>query len=191
MARESAENVEVAWRALMTMGHAADAIGETGLDFRTQFLNHGKDVQLDYFTRQLQLSQKLDKPAVLHIVRAHQEALGVLRANPVRGMVHAFNGGPLLAQHYLDIGLHISVGAKLLYPDNRDLHESVRQIPLERLLLESDCPDQPPPGQKVHDSATIWPLNEAVARIKKLPLERVVEQTRQNLLTLLKKEIRA
>lgn len=180
-----AEN-EAAWSDLQALSGQADALGEMGLDFRRQF---AREQQQEFFQCQLRLARSLEKPVVLHIVRAHEEALHEI-GTPIAGMVHAFTANVKIARRYLDLGLHLSIGAKLLHPETADLAESVKFAPLDRLLVESDCPDQPPPGHVAHDSATVWAILERLSDLKKLPLVQVVEQTRANLLTLLKKEIR-
>lgn len=190
VAGQNVEAIESAMLKLHTQAPQADAVGETGLDFRKAFLTSGKQRQVDFFTRQLTLATELKKPVVLHIVRAHEEALHELCKISVSAMVHAFTGGPQVAKRYLDLGYHLSIGAKLLYPESHDLAETVQQMPLERLLIESDCPDQAPPGKAVHDSATVFSIAERVAVLKKLPLPQVLEQTRRNLFALIHKEIR-
>jgi len=190
VAREPRATLELAWTELQKQAAEVEALGETGLDFRKQYLTNGKDIQREFFRRHLAMASGLRKPVVLHIVRAHEEALQDLKFGPISGMVHAFTQGPKIGRRYLDMGLHLSVGAKLLFPDTQDLAETVKFMPLERLLLESDGPDQPPPGRQVHDSTTVWALNERVAELKKLPLEQVIEQTRANLLALIDRELR-
>jgi len=190
VATSTREPLEQAWQDLSSLALAADALGEMGLDFRRHYLIAGREIQTEFFARQLQLAGKLEKPAVLHIVRAHEEALRELKTAPISGMVHAFTAGPKVACRYLDLGLHLSIGAKLLHPETADLADSVRAAPLDRLLVESDCPDQPPPGQSHHDSLTVWLILRRIAELKKLPFADVVEQTRANLFALLKKEFR-
>ncbi|MGZ3722360.1 MAG: TatD family hydrolase, partial [Bdellovibrionales bacterium] len=175
VARETVPALETAWTELLSHCAEIEAIGETGLDFRKQYIENGKDRQQEFFTRHLSLAKKHNKPLILHIVRAHEEALHELKDHSVQGMVHAFTAGPKVAKRYLDLGLHLSIGAKLLHPETHDLAETVVTTPLERLLIESDCPDQAPPGQSVHDSTTVWPIAERISELKKLPFLQVVE----------------
>lgn len=187
VARHSLPELESAWLTLETYAREIEAIGETGLDFRKQF---AKDNQLAFFERHLVLARIQDKPLILHIVRAHEEALHALKDASTRGMVHAFTAGPKVAKRYLDLGYSLSIGAKLLHPEAHDLRESVRFTPLERLLIESDCPDQPPPNQKEHDSSTVFAIAEKVSGLKSLAPQKVIEQTRGNLFALIGKEFR-
>jgi TatD DNase family protein len=190
VASQPEEQLNRAFQQLTRESADVEALGEMGLDFRTPFLGAGKDIQTRFFKRQLELAGRLGKPVVLHIVRAHEEALHELRDHQLSGMVHAFTAGPRVAKRYLDSGYHLSIGAALLRPEAAELAKSVSEAPLERLLIESDCPDQAPPGQKAHDSATVWLVARRMAELKKLPLERIVEQTRANLLQLINRELR-
>lgn len=185
VARNPLPELESAWLTLETYAREIEAIGETGLDFRKQF---AKDNQMAFFERHLLLARIQDKPLILHIVRAHEEALHVLKSASTCGMVHAFTAGPKVAERYLDLGYSLSIGAKLLYPDTHDLQETVRFAPLERLLIESDCPDQPPPNQKEHDSNTVFAIAEKISELKSLAPQKVIEQTRGNLFSLIGKE---
>jgi TatD DNase family protein len=178
-----------AWSELRLRAPELEALGEMGLDFRTQHRARGTEVQLQAFAGQLELAREFSKPVILHVVRAHEEALNLLRGFSLRGMVHAFSGNFSVAKRYLDLGFYLSIGARLLFQDAEELRRTVIQTPLERLLIESDCPDQAPPGQKDHDSTTIFIIAQRIAELKKLSLEVVVEQTRRNLFTLIQKEI--
>ncbi len=180
--------LEVGWAKLERQASEPEMIGEIGLDFRKKYLEAGPQVQLEFFRRQLELAQTHKKPVILHIVRAHEEALREVSDFKVQAMVHAFTGNWQIAERYLKFGFSLSIGAQLLNVETQDLAETVRQMPLTQLLIESDCPDQPPPGVQSHDSATVWTIARRVAELKNLPLKQVVEQTRQNLLTLIKKE---
>ena len=115
----------------------ADAVGEVGLDP----LRGPIEVQLPVLRRQLELAMDADLPVVLHCVRAWHLLLPELRRVRVRGLVHAYGGGPHLVQDLVDLGLHLSVGRAALRPTAR-LLQALERIPAERLLVESDAPDQ-------------------------------------------------
>lgn len=176
------EDLDRAFAALPEKLAQSDFLGETGLDFRKEIVADRREWQIEFFEKQLLLAQQLDKICVLHVVRAHEEALGLLRAHPVRGLVHAFNSSWEVAEKYLAQGLYLSLGARVLNPEHSRLLEN---IPLNRLLLESDAPDQPPRGLKEHDSTTLFLLAQAVADNKGLTADDVLEKTRLNLETLL------
>lgn len=164
----------------------AHALGETGLDFREQYIqNEAEDRQMIFFENQIQLAIALSKPLVLHVVRAHSEALKALNiweADKVGGMVHAFNSSIEVAEQYMHLNFHISVGGAVTYEKNKKLHEAVKKIPLEKLLLESDCPDQAPEGWAEPQNSPLSVLNVAktIAEIKQISSLQVLEKTTEN-----------
>ncbi len=167
------------WEKLLP---AAALAGEMGLDFRRPYLASGPKHQEIWFERQMAVAQRMNKPIVLHIVRAHEPAIQILRKfAPLKGMVHAFNSSRENARRYLELGLHLSIGAAILFDKAEPLREAVRTAPLERLLIESDAPDQPPPGQEIHDSSTIWRIASRIADIHQKPRNEIISRTRQNL----------
>lgn len=186
VAQNDAETCEEAMNTLAKILNQASGLGETGLDFREQYVqNEADDRQIVFFENQIQLAKAFNKPLVLHVVRAHSEALKVLSiwdAHEVGGMVHAFNSSIEVAEQYLDLNFLISVGGAVTYSKNKKLMDAVRVIPLERLLLESDCPDQAPQGWSEPENSPLSVLQVAkcVAEIKQMPLNLVLEKTSEN-----------
>jgi len=163
------------------------ALGETGLDFREQYIQgDSEDRQIVYFENQLQLAQSFKKPIVLHVVRAHNEALRILwmwkDQLTCSGMVHAFNSSFEVAKQYIDYGLMISIGGAVTYPKNSNLAEAVKKIPLEYLLIESDSPDQKPlnwPDQ-FNQPTSVLNVAASIAHLKGLTTEDVLKTTTEN-----------
>lgn len=122
-----------------------DGIGEIGLDwYRARQEGPARAAQRAAFGLQLELAHERGLPVVVHLVRAHREGLGLLAARDVPaagGMIHAWSGPPELVGTALDLGLHLSFGASL--ERSATCQESLRLVPDDRLLLETDCPDQP------------------------------------------------
>lgn len=166
----------------------AVALGETGLDFRESILKgdlQGRERQIQCFEAQLELAKLAGKPVVLHLVRATAEAVRILEiwGLPERGgFVHSFNGNTQEAKGYLDLGLHISVGGPLARANNRRLHQAVKDIPLQKLLLETDSPDQPGDLRKgeLNRPVGIFEVADWVARVKGLNATEVLDITSQN-----------
>ncbi len=180
--RSDEKTLQLALTELKKLLPSATAAGEMGLDLRSQYSANGLKHQKKWFSEQLDLAQELKKPVVLHIVRAHDPALKILEeCKPIRGMVHAFNSSAKVGMRYIDLGLHLSIGAGILHELAEPLREAVQKAPLERLLIESDAPDQPPPGQTTHDSSTVWLVARKIAELRNEPVEKIVEKTRQNL----------
>jgi TatD DNase family protein len=106
-----------------------------GLDLATQ--RH-------YFSAQLALARELDLPVIVHARRAVEEVILSLRRLPgLRGVVHSFAGSEQQAQRLWDIGFHLGIGGPVTYARARRLRNLVARMPLDRLLLETDAPDQP------------------------------------------------
>jgi TatD DNase family protein len=168
----------------------ARALGETGLDFRPHIMKDSRDRQIGCFEAQLELARVAQKPVILHLVRAFEESLAVLDhfGQGVPGMIHAFNGSWPRAKAYLDRGYLISVGGPVCRPDNQRLHQAVKEIPLEFLLLETDSPDQPPPGiEPEHNRpTTLLRVAARVAEIKGLEPAQILDKSRENLADRLK-----
>ncbi len=115
-----------------------EAIGEIGLDA----LRGDLEEQLPVLRHQLELAARLDLPVILHCVRAHHLLQPELARFGLRGVLHAYSGGPAMVPRYLELGMHFSVGRQLLNARAQRLVASVHAIPPERLLVESDAPDQ-------------------------------------------------
>ncbi len=115
------------------------AVGETGLDY---FYDRSpRPVQADAFRRQCRLAVRLGKPLVVHVRDAHADCLAVLTDEGVtRGVIHCFTGDAAAAAGYLALGMHVSISGTVTYKKTEALHEAVRQVPLDRLLVETDCP---------------------------------------------------
>lgn len=147
--------VDAAFATLATEAAAAGAVGETGLDFRAAYRGAAsKDRQRRLFRAHLDLAARLRRPLVLHVVHAHTEALTLVKefvrspgAGPGRaltGMVHGFTGSREVAREWLDLGFMISLGTRILHKQNQKLKDLAAWLPTDRLLVESDAPDQRP-----------------------------------------------
>lgn len=165
-------------------------IGEMGLDFRTHIVKDSEARQIEIFHAQLELAEFHQKPVILHIVRAHKETRRLFDhfGCPARGgLVHAFSGSVSDAEAYLAAGLHLSIGGGLLKPDNERMDQVVRATPLERLLVESDSPDQAPPGYSPGENRpeSILQVAARIAELKGVTRDQVLATSKANLLALL------
>ncbi len=124
---------------------AACAVGETGLDRRFA-PKTTIPVQVESFRRHLDLACELELPIILHVVQAHGRCLEVLREHTLSkrgGMVHSFSGSIEVAEAYLDLGLCLSLSGASVRSERGRMRDVIPRIPEERLLLETDSPDQP------------------------------------------------
>lgn len=119
------------------------AIGETGLD---RYWDKAPfPLQEEYFARHIELARRLGKPFVIHCREAEADTVRMLRAEydrhgPVRAVMHSFSGDLATARACLGMGLHISFAGMLTYPSAQNLRDVAAEMPLDRLLVETDCP---------------------------------------------------
>ena len=119
------------------------AIGETGLDRywdKTPF-----PLQEEYFVRHIELARRLGKPFVIHCREAEADVVKVLRGEfekhgPIRAVMHSFSGDLATAKACLEMGLYISFAGMVTYPTAQNLRDVAKEVPLDRLLIETDCP---------------------------------------------------
>ncbi|MBX2986889.1 MAG: TatD family hydrolase [Bdellovibrionaceae bacterium] len=185
VAAHDEEVLEIALDALAVKLPRAMALGETGLDFRPHIMKDSRDKQITFFQQQLELATAVELPVVLHLVQAHEEALQIMDLwglPKAGGLVHSFNGSWHKAQDFLSRSLFLSVGGPVARPDNGKLHQAVRQMPLEFLLIETDSPDQPPPafqGGKNPPSA-LWHVARAIADLRGVTPGEILDITASN-----------
>jgi TatD DNase family protein len=159
------------------------AIGETGLD---HYYDHSpRDVQRRVFEAQLELAKEIDRPVVLHIRDAHEEALGVLRdhAGPkLRGVAHCFSADAKTALRYNELDFAIAVGGLATFKTAPEVLGAAASVPLERLLLETDCPYMAPVPHrgKRCEPAFVGATCEAVARARGMKADELARATAEN-----------
>jgi TatD DNase family protein len=159
------------------------AVGETGLDYYYSHSPH--DVQLRVFTQFIHMAQETDLPIVVHERDAAKDAAALLRSEggwKLRGVVHCFTGNHEAACAYLDLGFYLSFTGIITFKNADALREVVREVPLERMLVETDSPYLTPVPHrgKRNEPAYVRFVAEMIADIKALPLEEVAEVTTRN-----------
>ncbi len=160
------------------------AIGEVGLDY---YRNPGtEDQQKEILFEQLRLAEELKKPVIFHCRDAHNDLLEILqkivsnKQLTVGGVIHSFSGRWSQAQQYLDMGFYLGFNGIITFA--RDYDRVVRQMPLERLLVETDCPYLTPiPYRgKRNEPSYVKYVAEKVAELRGISVEEVAEQTTKN-----------
>jgi TatD DNase family protein len=164
------------------------AIGEIGLDYYREYAPH--EHQIKVLQWQLALADEMQLPVIIHCRQAEKEIIDILsdwrmRQSPssrLPGVIHCFNGTLKLAENYLKLGFYISLGAYIGYPSSKDFREVVKQLPMDRLLIETDCPFLPPQSHRGQRNEPICVLEIAkeLAKINGLSLEVVASQTSDN-----------
>jgi TatD DNase family protein len=120
---------------------AARAVGEIGLDYHYDF--SPPDVQQAVFRGQVRLARELQRPVIVHTREADEDTIAILRdegRGHVRGVLHCFTGTDALATAGLELGLYLSLAGIITFPKSAGLRETVRRVPLDRLLAETDSP---------------------------------------------------
>ncbi|WP_040536436.1 TatD family hydrolase [Schleiferilactobacillus shenzhenensis] len=141
---ESAKNYDAAAAATLRTQLAQPktvAIGEIGLDYHWD--SSPRPVQRTVFAQQLALAAELDMPVVIHTREAFQDTWDILRQSNVRhfgGIMHSFNGAPEWVEKFLSLGMYISFSGVVTYKNAADVQASARQVPADRLLVETDAP---------------------------------------------------
>ena len=157
------------------------AYGEIGLDF---FRNLSpRDIQVRRFGEQLELAGEMGLPIIIHDREAHKETLDMLRGWKGKpGIIHCFSGDYRMAQTCIDMGFYISIPGAVTFRKSEKIQEVVRQIPITRILLETDAPYLTPhPNRgKRNEPAYVVHTAKKVAEIKGLSLEDVASITSQN-----------
>jgi TatD DNase family protein len=165
------------------------AIGELGLDY---YRDHSpRPVQRTALVAQLALARVARKPVLLHCREAHADLLDICRAEGVAaigGILHCFSGDLEVARRGLDLGLLISIAGPVTYPSARRLAEVVRALPLDRLVVETDCPYLPPqPWRGQRNEPAYLPTTAArVAELLGKPVATVAAATTENAVRLLR-----
>lgn len=158
------------------------ALGEIGLDY---YRNRAPRAdQLRLFRQELDLAQELGLPVVIHSREAAADTLAVLQeaGRGLRGVMHCYSGTLEQARAFLALGLHISIAGTVTYPKAAKTWEVAREVPLERLLIETDCPWLPPQshrGQR-NEPAYIREVAARIAELRGLSLEAVAAATTRN-----------
>lgn len=133
------EPLDTAVLARRLIAGEAVAVGEIGLDFKTEV---SRERQVQIFEAQAQVAMDLDLPVMLHVRGAFEEMLTILgRMHPrPRGVVHAFSKGSELAERFIDLGYHIAFGGAITRPNAKQARRAAATLPLECLVLETDAP---------------------------------------------------
>ena len=156
------------------------ALGEIGLDYHYDFSPRSK--QQECFRAQLELARELDMPVIVHDREAHEDTLKLLREYRPRGVVHCFSGSLECAREMLALGMYIGLGGVVTFKNAKKPLEVAANIPLDRLLLETDAPymtPEPYRGQRC-DSAHIVYTAEKIATIRGMDTQELIDACHEN-----------
>ena len=156
------------------------AIGEIGLDYH--WMEDPKDVQIAGFRKQMELAERVKKPVVIHTREALQDTLDVLKDyKNVGGILHCYPGSLEAAKPFLD-RYYLGIGGTLTFKNNKKTKELVKELPLEKIVLETDCPYLTPVPFRGKRNEPVYTkyVAEEVARIKEISVEEVIRVTTEN-----------
>ena len=171
-------------RELITAGERVVAWGEIGLDFH--YDNSPRDVQLDVFKRQLRAARECDVPVIIHTRQAEWETIEILKndydGSNRKGVFHCFTGSQELATRALELGFMISFSGIVTFRKAEDLREITKEIPLDKLLIETDCPFLAPVPHrgKRNEPSYVVEVARCLAELRGLEIEEVAQLTTHN-----------
>ncbi len=171
------------WLSKVTQLSKVVAIGEIGLDYYWDTPEH--QIQKKWFDRQMELAKEVKLPTIIHSRDAAQDTLDMIKAanlQEVGGVIHCFSYSKEMAKEYLDMGFYLGIGGVLTFKNAKKLKEVVEYMPLEAILLETDCPYlAPEPNRgKRNSSLNLTYVAQAIASLKGIDYNRVIEVTEQN-----------
>jgi len=177
---------EVSSEALRTLEEMAAhekavAIGEIGLDY--YYDDVPRDVQRTAFRQQLLLAKRLNMPVVIHDREAHGDCLQILKEEGVtKGVMHCFSGSVEFMREVVRLGMHVALGGVVTYKNARHTVDVAREVPLDRLLLETDCPYlSPVPNRgKRNSSLNLKYTAEKIAEIRGIDVGTLAALTTEN-----------
>jgi TatD DNase family protein len=178
------KSAEALTKNLIKSGARIVAWGEIGLDFH--YDNSPREVQLDAFRKQLRAARELDLPVIIHTREAEEETVAALKeefsSGQRRGVFHCFTGTANLARQALELGFMISFSGILTFKKAQDLRDVARQVPLDRLLIETDCPYLAPIPHRGKRNEPVYVVEVAgqLAELHGTSVERIAEATSKN-----------
>ena len=169
------------YRKLCKLNPKIKAIGEIGLDYHYEDIP--RELQLKAFRAQMALAEELDLPVIVHEREAHEDGMAVVKEFPkVKGVFHCYSGSAEMARQLVDLGWYIGFTGVLTFKNARKAVETAAAIPLERIVLETDCPYMSPEpfrGRR-NDPGKLYRMAEKLAEIRALPLEEIHRITTEN-----------
>jgi len=159
------------------------AIGEIGLDYHWE--EPERDIQKIWFERQLELAREVKLPVIIHSRDAAKDTLDIMndhKAEQIGGVVHCYSYSKETAKEYVDMGFYFGIGGVVTFKNAKKVKEAVEYIPLDRILLETDCPYlSPEPNRgKRNSSLNIPYIAHAIAQLKGIEYDELIRITSQN-----------
>ena len=174
-----------AWLRQQTTLQKTVAVGEIGLDYYWDKEPEVQQKQRYWFVRQLEIARETKLPVIIHSREAAKDTMDLMKAEKageIGGVIHCYSYSLEQAKEYLNMGFYLGIGGVLTFNNAKKLKEVVEYMPLDRIVLETDCPYlSPVPNRGKRNSSLNLPYVVAeISRIKQIPEEQVIEATNQN-----------
>ena len=180
-ADEVNEEVLDAYRQLIAKNKKIKAVGEIGLDYHYEDIP--RDIQLKAFRLQLELAREVKLPVIVHERDAHEDGMKLVKEFPdVTGVFHCFSGSAEMARQLTDLGWYIGFTGVLTFKNARRAIEAAAAIPLDRIVLETDCPYMAPEpfrGRR-NDPGYLYRMAEQLAQIRNITPQEAISVTAEN-----------
>ncbi len=156
------------------------AVGEIGLDYHYDEIP--RKVQIDVFTRQLIKANEINLPVIVHDREAHADTLELLKKYKPKGVLHCFSGSVETAREVLNLGMYLGFGGVVTFKNAVKSVETAKYVPLDRILLETDCPYMAPVPYrgKRNDSSLIKFAAEKIGEIRGIDAQTVIDEANKN-----------
>lgn len=156
------------------------AIGEIGLDYHYE--GYDREAQIDAFRAQISLANKLDLPVIVHCRDAVGDCMDILHELKPKGVMHCFSGSEETAKEVISLGMYIGFTGALTFKNSKKAQRVAASLPIDRLLLETDCPYMAPEPYrgKTCDSSMIRFTAQKAAELKGMECDELLIRTRQN-----------
>ena len=156
------------------------AVGEIGLDYH--WMNSTKEKQRELFVAQIELANAKGLPVIVHDREAHGDTLDILKATKPSGVLHCFSGSVEMAREVIKLGMFLGFNGVATFKNARKIPEVIREIPLDRIVLETDCPYLAPEPHrgKQNDSSFIPFVAQRIGEILGISAQEVLDVTNKN-----------
>ena len=171
---------ETEFNKYVSLMEKCDAIGEIGLDYH--WYKDTRDKQIELFIRQIEIANRLNKPVIIHAREALGDTYNILRQHPCKAVLHCYSGSYELAKEFIKLGYYISIGGPVTFKNAKEPLEVAKNIPLDRLLIETDSPyltPVPNRGKRNEPSNVVYTAKK-IMEIREIDEETFLDQINKN-----------
>ena len=167
-------------RRIIASSPKVKAVGEIGLDYHYE--GYDREKQISLFRKQLELAAELDMPVIVHSRNATEDTVDILKEYRPRGVVHCFSGSAETAKEIIKLGMYIGFTGVITFKNAKKALKALEAVPLDRLLMETDCPYMAPEPMRGRrsDSSMIAYTAARAAEVKGLSVQELIDITCRN-----------